>query len=88
MSMTEASAEKHSEHHHETVVAVSVDGRKVELAAGQYCVTDLKIRFGVPAEYELEIVEHGQFRPLEDTSHIHIKGGEEFVSHVRCGASS
>jgi len=42
----------------------------------------------VAPEYELEIIDHGQFRPLADDAHIHIRGGEEFVSHVRSGGSS
>jgi hypothetical protein len=81
-------AEKHEKPHHEHLVSILIDARKIEIAAGHYQVSDLKIRLGVPPEYELEIIEHGQFQPLEDADHVHIHGDEEFVSHVRCGASS
>jgi hypothetical protein len=30
----------------------------------------------------------GEFVPLDDNAHIHIKGHEVFVSHVRSGGSS
>jgi hypothetical protein len=89
MSMTENSAEKHEEQHHKQLVRVKIDGdRTVELAAGNYLVAELKVKLGVAPESELEIVDDGQFRPLADDGHIHIRGGEEFVSHVRSGGSS
>lgn len=89
MSITETAPEKHAHTYHEHLVRVTIDGdRTVELAARNYLVAELKIKLGVAPEYELEIIDHGQFRPLGDDAHIHIRGGEEFVSHVRSGGSS
>lgn len=75
-------------HHQQHTVKVMIDNRKVELTPGVYCIADLKELLGVPLEYELEIIEHGEFRPLEDAGQINIEKHEEFISHVRCGASS
>jgi hypothetical protein len=36
----------------------------------------------------LDEVVHGEFKPLDDNAHIHVKGGDIFVSHVRTGGSS
>jgi hypothetical protein len=36
----------------------------------------------------LDEVVHGEFKALDDNSHIDVKGGEIFVSHVRTGGSS
>lgn len=89
MSMTETAPQKHEHGHHKHLVRVTIDGdRTVELAAGNYLVAELKTKLGVAPEYELEIIDDGQFRPLADDVHIHIRGGEEFVSHVRSGGSS
>lgn len=77
----------HPEHHpHE--VAVTIDGQRKEIAAGDYLVSTLKVDLRVPPDYELDQVVHGEFRPLADTAHIEIKGGEHFISHVRRGGSS
>lgn len=75
-------------HAHSHEVAVTIDGRRQEIAAGSYRVSTLKARLGVPPDYELDEVVHGEFRALEDTAHIEIKGGEHFISHVRRGGSS
>ena len=80
--------EKHGHPHDKRQVTVKIDGNEVTIDAGHYLVTDLKTRLGVPSEYELEIVEDGQFRPLGDQDRIKVEDHDEFVSHVRCGASS
>ena len=69
-------------------VKVTVDSNKVKVAPGIYTVSDFKAAVGVPAEKELDIVIDGQFTPLADDAKIDIKGGEEFISHVRAGGSS
>jgi sulfur carrier protein ThiS len=79
---------KHQDHNHPNMVHLKVDGKEMEVPEGEYRVADLKALLGVPAEYEFEIVEDGQFRPLDDNAELKIKEHADFVSHVRCGASS
>jgi hypothetical protein len=67
---------------------ITVDDVQREIAPGDYLVSDFKHRFGVPADYELDVVVCGQFGPLADNAEIHIEGGEVFVGHVRRGGSS
>ena len=76
------------EHGHPHEVAVTIDGSRKEIPAGEYLVSALKVKLGVPADYELDQVIDGEFRELPDSSHVHIKGGETFISHVRRGGSS
>lgn len=75
-------------HHHPHEVAITLDGHRREVPAGDYVVSALKARLGVPADYELDEIINGEFRELADTAHIDIKGGEHFISHVRRGGSS
>ena len=74
--------------HHPHTVQVTIDGRQVELASGEYIVSELKLKLGVPAEYELEHIKHGTFQPLADNSVFKLHHDEEFISHVRTGSSS
>lgn len=74
--------------HHPKIVAVTIDGRRHELASGIYTLDALKRELGVPSEYELDEVVHGEFRELDPNKPIHIEGGENFISHVRRGGSS
>jgi hypothetical protein len=69
-------------------VAITLDGHRKEITAGNYLVSALKAKLGVPADYELDEVVNGEFRELSDSAHIEIKGGEHFISHVRRGGSS
>jgi hypothetical protein len=71
-----------------TLVTITFDGQVRQLAEGVYKVQDLKLLYGVPPDYELDEVQHGEFKPLNDERSIHIKGGEIFVSHVRQGSSA
>ena len=75
------SADKH-------LVPVTVDGDIKHVRRGKYLVSEFKAAVGVPADYELDEVMDGEFRPLADDATIHIKGEEVFVSHVRRGGSS
>ena len=70
------------------LVSVTVDGEIKHVQRGKYLVSDFKAAVGVPADYELDEVVDGEFRPLADDATIHIKGEEVFVSHVRRGGSS
>ncbi len=80
----------HHEHHPAPhVVTVKIDNRPVEIEAGSYLVAELKKKLGVPADKVLEkVLGPGDFPPLDDNSHIHVVGGEEFLSAVRTGSSS
>lgn len=69
-------------------VKVVLNGDKVKIDSGTYVVSSLKVSLGIPSDYELEIIEDGQFKPLPDNAEITICGHEEFVSHVKCGGSS
>lgn len=73
---------------HGDIVKVSIDGQPREIHRGRYVISELKEKLGVPADYELDIVINGEFKPLQDTEHIVIHGGEVFVSHVRRGGAS
>jgi len=70
------------------LVTVTIDGKAKEIERGKYLVSDLKLVLGVPADYELDEVKHGEFKPLDENGHAHIEGGETFVSHVRRGGAS
>lgn len=76
------------EHPHPHEVAITLDRHRREIPAGDYVVSALKARLGVPADYELDEIINGEFRELADTAHIDINGGEQFISHVRRGGSS
>jgi len=80
----------HHEHHPAPhLVTVKIDNRPVEIEAGTYLVAELKKKLGVPADKVLEkVLGPGDFPPLDDNSHIHVVGGEEFLSAVRTGSSS
>ena len=75
-------------HGHGILVQVSIDGRYEMLPPGRYLISDLKQRLGIPADYELDRVVHGEFVPLQDTDHIEIHKKIIFVSHVRRGGAS
>lgn len=79
--------EKGSEQKKE-VVQISIDGKSFQVPGGEISVAALKQLAGVPAGYELEEVRNKKLVPLADNAHVDIKGGEQFVSHPRDGASS
>jgi len=74
--------------HGGTLVTITLDGQEHQLKEGVYKIQGLKVMYGVPLDYELDEVVHGEFKPLNDERSIHIKGGEVLVSHVRQGSSS
>lgn len=69
-------------------VEINVDGATRTIAKGEYVVSALKAALGIPADYELDLVKHNKFEPLDDGATIEVKNGEVFVSHVRRGGSS
>jgi hypothetical protein len=87
-SFMEVETEKHSEHEKKHLVHITIDGKAFEVPRGEITVAALKQLAGIPAGYELEEVKHGKLVPLKDDAKVEIKGGEQFVSHPRDGASS
>lgn len=82
------STNDHHEPHPPQFVLIEIDGDEKEIPPGKYLIKDLKAKLGVPAEYELDLVEHGKFNPLDDNETINIEHPIKMVSHVKCGASS
>lgn len=78
----------HHHPHHGHLVDITVDGSHQSIPPGEYRVSHLKTLIRVPADYELDLVVHGEFRPLDDNAEIEVKAHEVFVSHVRRGGSS
>ena len=69
-------------------VTVTVDTQSKTVHRGSWVVSAFKEVVGVAADRALDEVIGGEFKPLQDTQRITIKGGEVFVSHVRQGGSS
>jgi hypothetical protein len=70
------------------LVTFNLDGKDREIEKGKYLVSDLKNRFGIPQDYELDLVVNGTFEPLANDASVKIHGDEVLVSHVRGGGSS
>jgi hypothetical protein len=69
-------------------ITVTIDGQPKPIRQGRYLVSELKTVLGVSADLELDQVENGEFKPLDDNNHINVKEGDVFVSHVRRGGAS
>ncbi len=79
----------HLDHgNHAPIVTVTLNGAARKLRSGRYTGRQLKDALDVPAQYELDQVVEKDFRPISDSDHLVIKGGECFVSHCGQGASS
>jgi hypothetical protein len=76
------------DNHGKDLVTVTINGKPKEIHRGNDTVTELKVLLGVDASQALDEVIGGEFKPLEDTQRITIKGGEVFVSHARHGGSA
>ncbi len=86
--MNEESVQDRERGTRDKLVTVTIDSKPKEIEGGKYQVAKLKEVLGVPADYELDEVKKGEFKPLDDNGHIHIEGDEIFVSHVRRGGAS
>jgi hypothetical protein len=71
-----------TEHHRGQLVTITLDSVARTIEEGVYKVAELKTKLSIPAEYELDMVVNGEFKPLNNERSIHIKGGEVLVSHV------
>lgn len=92
MTSTDPAAERpaHAERDHKDrdTVTVELNGAPRHIRPGEYTGRTLRLALGVPAEYELDEVVHGEFKPIANDSKICVKGGEKFVSHVGQGQAS
>ena len=73
---------------HDKEVTILLDRVPRQIQSGGYVVAELKRLLGIDLCRDLDEVVCNEFRPLDDSSKVHIRGGESFVSHVRCGGSS
>jgi len=89
-AMSEVNEKQEAKHgdDHGHLITVTIDGHPKTIQQGRYLVSELKTKLGVSADLELDEVENGVFKPLDDSSHINVKEGDVFVSHVRRGAAS
>lgn len=74
--------------HERKLVEVELNGTPKRLAGGDYIGRTLKLALGVPTEYELDEVIHGEFKEIPNDKKVHVHGGEKFVSHCGQGQSS
>ncbi len=74
--------------HHDARVEITINGVKHKVAPGKTSVVEIKKIGNVPLADELIQNIGGKLTPLADDATVCIAGGEEFVSHPRCGASS
>lgn len=78
----------HGRSGHDSEVMITLDGVPRKIKRGNYLVAELKRILQIDPCHDLDEVICREFRPLEDSGTIDVKGGEVFVSHVRCGGSS
>ena len=69
-------------------VEVKVDGTPKWVVAGTYPVATFKAMVGVAADKELDILENGAFRPLDDNGKVTVEACDVFISHAKTGGSS
>lgn len=85
----EHSKEHNEEHDHgKKNVTITINNTSYEVHRGHHSVADLKTLAGIPLAYDLNIVIDGKFELLPDDGGVTIKGGEEFISNPKDGASS
>jgi hypothetical protein len=82
---TPAAAAEELEH---KLVEVELNGIPKRIGRGEYTGRTLKLALGVPIEYELDEVVHGEFKEIANDQKVHVRGGEKFVSHCGQGQSS
>ncbi len=90
MTTTDVRESSHEPPHpdHGPDVIIDVNGVKLSIHRGHQTVVQIKTIAGVNLAEVLEQIIGGQLTPLPDDGAVTIKGGEQFVSHVRSGAGS
>lgn len=69
-------------------VIIRINNVEHKIKRGTYTVTQLKKVGNVKASDEMDALEGHKLNPLDDEATVVIKGGEQFISHVRDGSSS
>ncbi|KAB7725506.1 hypothetical protein F5984_26055 [Rudanella paleaurantiibacter] len=69
-------------------VVIRINNVEHAIKRGTYTVTQLKKIGNVKASDEMDALEGHKLTPLDDAATVVIKGGEQFISHVRDGSSS
>lgn len=69
-------------------VVIRINNVEHKIKRGTYTVSQLKKIGNVKASDEMDALEGHKLTPLDDAATVIIKGGEQFISHVRDGSSS
>lgn len=69
-------------------VVIRINNIEFKIKRGTYTVTQLKKIGNVKASDEMDALEGHNLTPLDDAAIVVIKGGEQFIAHVRDGSSS
>ena len=88
MQTNETAGEALQKEHERKLVEVELNGVPKHIAGGEYTGRTLKLALGVLVEHELDDVVHGEFKEIPNDKHVHVHGGEKFVSHCGQGQSS
>lgn len=88
MTATTQQEKGETKHQQGQLVTITLDSVPRTIEEGVYKLAELKTKFSIPVEYELDVVVNGEFKPLDNERSVHIKGGEVFVSHVPQGGSA
>jgi hypothetical protein len=70
------------------LVEVSLNGEDLKIHSGKYSLPELKIALGVDAHCDLDLIEHGVFRPIKPDEIVKVKEGMEFISRQCAGGAS
>jgi hypothetical protein len=88
METTVVTHKEHGHPEHNNEATIFLDGVPRQIQRGNYVVAELKQLLQIDPCRDLDELICGELHPLEDSGKTNVKGGEVFVSHVRCGASS
>ncbi|RYC66554.1 multiubiquitin domain-containing protein [Spirosoma sordidisoli] len=69
-------------------VVIRINNVEFKIKRGAYTVAQLKKIGNVKASDEMDALEGHNLTPLDDAATVVIKGGEQFIAHVRDGSSS
>ena len=70
------------------LVEVSLNSESVKIVKGKYTLPDLKVALGVDQHCDIDIIEDGVFRTINDDEIVKIKEGMEFISRQCAGGAS
>jgi hypothetical protein len=71
----------------ETVI-ITINNVEFKIHRGHHTVAEIKALANVPLAYDLNLVDNGKFIVQPDEGGVTIKGGEEFITNAKDGASS